>query len=737
MKTTHLFRFLLVTGVLLVLFLGGVMTVMAYRHQKSTRLFKEGETAYLRGDYETAEATLRRYLRRDPNKEDAWKYLAEISDKRESWFYSSYYWGRLVSLNPLDDEYVKNCIRANYRLHNYAELNRIFQSMKEEKRASYHEIFVLTKFKVEPEEEATRTLIEELPADSVMARLIRALELLGPVSELAALEEADDVVIRVEAYVQDAAIAEWQEKNLARAEECYRKAAELNPLLCYGEVGNFLYRQRKYAEAVEVYRQIPDVALSLPVILNYAEALFYLKEQEPLQKLEQLVPKNERYSISSRAYIHCLLAVLKNNAPEMIKNYNVAQLNRRTPIGILVSYTVAVESRNIPLLVSILSIWKKTTIFQAKLPDILERVRPILQDAMAERQWTYASALAELFLDEKPPQLLAWEACILARAANKNLTDELLQQAISLFPQEALFRAVALRRAAARGDFAASLAAFDELIAASDSPNAERYRKVIFLERNQRLDEAFQELKKIVEADDSLVSHKHCLSFGIRTGNQEALEIAANDPNLASLAAFEKERRYGDIDKAVSMLKDQPLEQGLDAVNEEDRELLLPLAIYLGIIREHTRAIALYEALSPYVTQNSLIDINLSEIYSDLGNKELALQYGEKAFRRFPNSELARTIYGIRNAESGNYEQAARLISDTVPSEEFKKILIFCLEQNIEKQFENKHYATCRNSIQRLQHLQSDNATVQEYLDKLNQLNEEVQEEPQEEPKEE
>ena len=403
MKSRYIFRFLLLLGIFIVLALMALMVRMGYRHQKNARLFTQGKAAYASGDYATAEPLLTRHLAADPDNEEAWLCLAEISEKREDLLQTALCWGRLMRLNPLNDEYVSRCVKANYRLHNYNELGRIFLRLSKTKRDEFRDIYAFTQYKVDPKSVETHKLIKGLPDAGVYARLIRALETPGPVEELASLEETNDPVIQVEAYMQDAALAEWQGKDLKHAENCFRKAAEINPTLCRGELGSFLFRQNRHAEAVAVFKQIPQQHLPINVILNYAEALFHEKDEAMLQQLAALIPRNTPQGIPMRAYIHSLIAMLRKQPDEMAKNFKVAQINRDTPAGLMLRYAVAIEIKDIPMLCSVLAIWRRTTIFQRKLQDLLPGIRPLLAQTIREKNWHHAAALGYLLLNAKPP----------------------------------------------------------------------------------------------------------------------------------------------------------------------------------------------------------------------------------------------------------------------------------------------------------------------------------------------
>ena len=149
---------------------------------------------------------------------------------------------------------------------------------------------------------------------------------------------------------------------------------------------------------------------------------------------------------------------------------------------------------------------------------------------------------------------------------------------------------------------------------------------------------------------------------------------------------------------------------------------MLPLAICLALIHEYPRAIAIYEALAPYFTQFTTIDLNLSEIYADLGDLPRALQYAEQAYRRFPQSPLAQSVYGVRCAENGDFQKAADLIPDSANVPPFRDILLTSLEKNLESNLSAKRYSICRAIATRILRLQPDHIRAQECLDLIDQL---------------
>ncbi len=729
MKSKAIFIILIVLGVFLVAIICGSMGYMMHRHRRGAMLFKEGEQAFLKGDYEAAESALSAYVKRDRDKEEAWKYLALIKESRNEWFEAAQIWRRLVGLNVLNDEYLSKCIQTNYMVHNYSALGDIFENFAEKRRENYLEIYALTRFKLHPKDTETDELIERLPAESNVKRLIMAMKNLGPASELEALKNVDDHIIQVEACVLDASIAEVREKNLERAEQNLRRAVEINPTLCLAELGDFFFRNKRYDEALEAYSNSQTLILNKNTNINYAEILFYKNQLEDLQKLEKKMPSGDSYSIAIRAYIQSMMAFLSKDTEGMVRNYDVAQIKRDTPMCLLLSYAVAVEKNDIPLLTDVLYRWIRTTIFTEKKDAILADVRKVLTKGIADRNYQETARLARLFLGVKPPELVAWHAVLFEQAARNKISDKLLEHAIELFPDDPTIRSLALRAAYAKGDNEGIIKAYEESIAKSKTPFQERYRKALYFERRGDNDNAFTEIKRILEEDNTLEEAKHCLAFGMRSGSKEALEFAAKlFPELADIAKFELDRRYGDGVIATKLLKEKELEKGLDAEKIADREILLPLAIYLGLVGEPKRAVAALEALKPYTQSSATVELNLSENYAMMGNKELAMSTIESVYSRFTDSVIVKAVYGLRCAENNDFQKAVTLISDSATEPRFRATLVLSLEKSIENCFNDKRYVTCRAYATRLSALQPENKCAKEFLQKLDEIQQQEEE---------
>ncbi len=506
---------------------------------------------------------------------------------------------------------------------------------------------------------------------------------------------------------------------MARAEQCFRKAVEISPPLCQRELGNFLFRQMRYPEAAEAFQQAYPAMLSGDAVLNYGEVLFFQKNEEGLKKLEKDVSRGVGDSLPVRAYVQCLLAAMDRKTEDMVKNYQVAGLRRETPMGLLITFLVSVETVDIPQMVPVLLRWKGTAIFEQKKEEILTSVRHVLMQAMEKRKWQEASRLAMLFRDQKPPEILVYKALLFERAAFGVVPEDLLQEAITYFPEDQAFRALSLRSALSKGNVDEVNAAYEQVIAKSADPELDRYRKAIFLEQKGLVEEAFAEISKNLQEHPSEREAKHCLAFAMRTGHKPALEAVASYPQLAAIARFENERRYGDPEAALKMLTEQPLEQGLSAEVLEEREILLPLGLYLGISRQRERAIAVYETLKPYMMSSPIIDLNLSEIYKSLDDKEKALANAADAYAKAPNNPLVRSVYGMRCAENDDFEKAVTLIPINVQEPEYQKVLVTSLEKCIEISYKDQRLASCRSYIRSLQELQPENACVADYLKRL------------------
>lgn len=726
MKTKKsLTKIFLIAGSILVLIIIAALCFASFRHRKNTQLYEDGLKAFQQGRYDEAYTSLQNYLATDPNHEWSLKMVAEIEESRGHWFQAASVWLHLSYLDVLEETYVKKFVESCYRCCDYSDLYNYLEKSNSKWRATYQDFHALAAFITMPKDDRTTKLVEALPPDSGIARLIQVLKERGPAEEIAKLEHADDPVIRVEALLLDASIAEFDNKDLTRAENCLKKATELNPFLCQGIWGDFLFRNKRYQEAYQAYSHNDDkdgiLFLSPRSFLNYAEAAYSGQDSVALEEIGKKIHNSYPSRVQELAYANALKAHLDGDAERMKANYIVAnQQQRITPMAMRLKFGVAIANNDIQLLAQSLKYLATSPAFKETRQQLLPQITPILQANMSGDLHDTAAQIAELFLDIKPANPLVWRIVVLSHFNQKTLTQEMLNQAIEYFPKDPLYRQLALLQI--QGDVLASSTAFDQWLAVSKEPTLVRFRKAEFLQQNGKHEEATEEIVKLSESDSSLQAAKLCLVFGIRNGSRAALELAGKREELKPFTAFELERRFGNKDTATRLLRSSPLEDAFQATNEEDRPVLLSLAIYLAIIHEVDRSIAVYELLKPYLTSEATVELNLSELYAAKGNKEQAMDNAKSALKRFPDSQLVRAIYGLRCAENADFREAVTYLPDTVQDTRFNNALAFCLVKLIDANLESGHIAIVREQLDRLRKVQPGNPAIEEYTKKIADL---------------
>ena len=713
-------------GVAAVSGLCGVIFFLAWQNRQNAGLLVVAKEAYERRDYQAAIVNLASYLAHDANHEEAWKCLALSLEECGQWPEAAEAWRRLSSLNVLEEEYQRRRLEACYRSHDYEALDKALAALPAGKREEYQAIDALAQFKVRPDEPATAALVQELPENGATARLIRCLKSTGPWEELASelewLERLEaEPVIRVEACMLDAFWSEKRLHDLERAEACLRQAAEVTPFLCRQELGDFLFRHQRYAEAAAEYQSASMTAFREESLLNYAETLFYAKDEEGLAALDRQIPRERDRVIPIRGYVQSLLALRQGDYAKMAQNYKVAQMRRTTPMGMLLNFAVAAENGDAPLMIFVLEQWSKSKEFSQKQAEMLPSARPLVAKSFNRQNWHEAARLASFFVDMQPPDPVVLEAVLEEQVRDQAVSMPLLEQALELYPEERHFARMALQVAKDKGDVEAVKAAYDRLIALDPSSEPERYGKALYLEQAGQTEAAFEELLRLREAASTPSTAKHLLAFGMRTGHEAALRLVQEQmPELAELAQFERLRRQAEDPAEVEQfLADHMLEQGLDARRPEDREILLPLAMYLGVSRQYVRASAAYEQLLPYFEDNVAFWLNLSELYAAQGNAKKALDYASEVYRRFPEMPPVRVIYGVRCAENGDFDRAVKLLPDDVKDAKVREILVACLEKSLQDNFAHRRYPECQRLLQRLQALAPDNACAAEVAERL------------------
>ncbi|MCK9316151.1 MAG: tetratricopeptide repeat protein [Verrucomicrobia bacterium] len=81
--------------------MGGI-AYLAFVHKSTSRLMTQAAEAIKTGEDKKAKEVLSDVIRRDPYNENAYRMLAELSEKEKDYFSSMYFWGEVIVLNPLD-----------------------------------------------------------------------------------------------------------------------------------------------------------------------------------------------------------------------------------------------------------------------------------------------------------------------------------------------------------------------------------------------------------------------------------------------------------------------------------------------------------------------------------------------------------------------------------------------------------------------------------------------------------
>ncbi|MBR5978689.1 MAG: hypothetical protein IK033_06810, partial [Verrucomicrobia bacterium] len=86
---------------------------LAFVNKSTAQLLSEASVAMQDGENQKAIELLGKVIRKDRHNEDAFKMLAEISEKDDDFYSAAYYWFEAAALDPLDKSLLNNAYKAS------------------------------------------------------------------------------------------------------------------------------------------------------------------------------------------------------------------------------------------------------------------------------------------------------------------------------------------------------------------------------------------------------------------------------------------------------------------------------------------------------------------------------------------------------------------------------------------------------------------------------------------------
>jgi Tfp pilus assembly protein PilF len=729
------FKYIVLAALVLILLacIGVFGYFMLQSRQKVERI-QAALAALANGDRDAARTLFIDVLSEDPNNETAIVKLAELSEQDGIWSDAAQLWLRAAGLNEFKPEYEEAAIRTLLRGRDFIRLNALLERKKQKSGLTPPQTLMLglAAFRTGQIPLATQLLSSITDAKTLASPLADLLEnLLNTAkqpdsqrfAEMEKLAKSDDPVVAFEA-LHFIAYYQQSQGNQRAAETTFKAAAALNPYNGDMMLADYYYYNRDYDAAIAIYRKILGRTRTPDAAIRLGEALAIQNKPAEIRELSKKYNVGNKQMLLAGYYLDALAAFLEGNEKELAENLKPLTIDFRSPMALFMMMHSAIYQNNPAEVERIAEIFSRDARYREFEPKIADMLLPYIDRLAGARQMEAAARLARMIQKKDQPNLILSRLIIADDLRRNSLNMIELARALKAFPNDLVLLDCAAAAALQRGDYAEALKmATRNKEAGADIPPV-NLQILSALEGLKRIDDAnalFLELRKKTPADQGLATLY--LDFCIRTGRTADLARLADEFGKSDIPAMRNLTPY--IKAEIAFLENnragviKELRQTGDGTSGLDYRK----AYLYARIDEIDAAIAIYLGIAEKYPAPALIQVNLSELYAEKGDKAKALEAAEKAWRIAPEWSASQECYGIRLKENLDFERAFRLLDQQLNARNDSPRVLeawrVSIENLIKQQFDAKEYFTCRDYCRRLSAKFPGNAVATEYNAKL------------------
>ncbi|MEG1980344.1 MAG: hypothetical protein RR060_06430, partial [Victivallaceae bacterium] len=352
--------------------------------------------------------------------------------------------------------------------------------------------------------------------------------------------------------------------------------------------------------------------------------------------------------------------------------------------------------------------------------QIYAQVRPVLIAAYQEQRVADAAALAKIFTERLPEELLPWQIMLL-NAQSKNLLDATeLASALKYFPNEPTFNYLKVNELINQNQYDEAEKYFLKLQAADTQFPGLPLLELTILEGGGKIQEAAAKLRAHLKQhplDRNL--NLRALAFAYRHQDQDLLQILGESSQFGQLAVFLKNGQAKKKPELSEILKNNNFLKNLNAANPNERELIYIIALICAENDFIPEAITLYEKLLPQLPDKTLVQLNLAELYSAAKQPAPALKMAEAAYLNHSRTPAIIICYGLRLAEAGRNTAALEILTPYLDEPRVNAIYRQTLEGAISAEYAQQAYTSCQKWLNVLKEKYPQSPVLTEYQNKL------------------
>ena len=331
---------------------------LAFVNKSTTQLLSEASVAMKAGENQKAMELLGKVIRKDRHNEDAYKMLAEISEKDNDFYSSAYYWFEVAALDPLDKSFLNNAYRASLLsgMNAYAYQKYKTQPVGDNLSDDILYRMAMTGLRVGDTETVTQ-IKEILTVHNSPYKDLLSLQEKVFVEQANVSEDLKNLTEQVQSPgVKDClnvilASIEMSRGNIGKAKELLNTVngddifAKLEATMLKGQCafseGN-VTEARKYFE--EVYQKQKS---NIPLLLSCLELAYADADKEDIEHLKGHLNVSSKTGLALDYYIRALLASLDDDDKEALKYIKLSGAFQDRAVGRILEFKLACNENDI------------------------------------------------------------------------------------------------------------------------------------------------------------------------------------------------------------------------------------------------------------------------------------------------------------------------------------------------------------------------------------------------------
>lgn len=721
-------------GLILFSCIGGT-AYFAFRAYRKTEQLQDAMRAFERKEWTKARTLFRSVLASDRNNETAVVKLAELARMRGDPPEEAYYWFRAGKLNLLDRDYAVNYCDALCRMRNFDALAAFLRGVAPDSRTGRQSLQFAFALHATGSEEEAASLEESAPwtplkpENADLAELVSVLFSKDDVpvertmSALAELANSKDDFVATESLL---ALANLQERGgaFAEAEKTLLGAVRRNEYAATPRLVALCERRGDLTRVVELLRVYLKKHPNPDLSVRFAELLAATGRKDEIPAFAKALPQSDRRFILTGHYIDAILAFLENDMEKLSRILSLTREEVKTAFSLLMAICADAHGKDFSRLEQDVRELLEAPPFL----DYRARAKKLLKACVMKSvaEGTKPDSFRNLLrllpeLDGRPDaDLLALDLAV--RMESGELAENDLAAALRIAPNDVRLLSLAALFHVSKNDFSTAL----DDIAKIKRVSAKVDPRILMLEFEalngaNRPDDASRRMKDLLAAEPSEEAAVAFWRFAVERGRETDLEFILTQKNLEFLHPFcraELLLRRGDAASALDILEKTP---------SANSELVYHAAFVLASNGRNQAAIRRYRELPGDDPNRLYIDLNLSELYAEEKQPDLALRLAKSAWERTQGESVpAQICYARRLTERGELEKIAdvvRLPADPKQADpELLKLWIPAMERRIQSEFNRGDHASARYSCRQLLACSPGNPVATKLLKELDRI---------------